>query len=176
MRTVTLSGRKARGRVARVDDADYEIVSQHKWHVSETNSAPGHRPHVCARTNIPRPGGGQATLHMHTLITGIRFVDHDDGDGLNNQRANLRPADHALNNANRRPASTHGGKAKTSRYKGVRRFRPGPGKGRERWQARIRIDGHLVSLGYFNDEEAAARAYDAAARAAWGEFACPNFP
>jgi hypothetical protein len=113
---------------------------------------------------------------MHTLITGLPFVDHEDGNGLNNQRYNLRPADHGLNNANRRPATTHGGKAKTSRYKGVSWFRPGPGKGRERWRARIRIDGREAALGYFDDEEAAARAYDDAARAAWSEYACPNFP
>jgi hypothetical protein len=113
---------------------------------------------------------------MHTLITGLPFVDHADGDGLNNQRYNLRPADHTLNNANRRPATTHSGKAKSSRYKGVHWFKPGPGKGRARWHAQIRIGGRDRSLGYFYDEEAAARAYDAAARAEWGEFAHPNFP
>jgi hypothetical protein len=113
---------------------------------------------------------------MHILIMGYRFIDHADGDGLNNQRSNLRPASHALNNANRRAATTHGGRPKSSRFKGVAWFKPAPGKGRPRWVAKIRIDGRAVSLGYFHDEEAAARAYDAAAVAAWGEYACPNFP
>jgi hypothetical protein len=176
MRTIALGGKKARGRVALVDDSDYKIVAQHRWYLTEANASPGHRPAVYARTNIPRPNGGQASLTMHALVTGLRFVDHADGNGLNNQRGNLRPADHRLNNANRRPASTHKGKPKSSRYKGVSWFKPGPGKGRQRWKAQIRIKGRTVSLGYFHDEEAAARAYDAAAVAAWGEYACSNFP
>jgi AP2 domain len=103
---------------------------------------------------------------MHILITGIRTgIDHANGNGLDNQRTNLRPAGQRLNMANIRPQATR----KSSRFKGVRLLPSG------KWQARIRV-GQPVYLGVFGDEEAAARAYDAAARAAWGEFGRLNFP
>jgi hypothetical protein len=103
---------------------------------------------------------------MHVLITGISTgLDHANGDGLDNRRENLRPAGQDLNSANMRPAIP----GQSSRFKGVRRHSEG------KWEARIRV-GHPIYLGLFSDEEAAARAYDTAARAAWGEFARPNFP
>jgi hypothetical protein len=57
----------------------------------------------------------------------------------------------------------------TSRFKGVSRA------GR-RWFACIKIHGVTRSLGSFDDEISAARAYDAAARRAWGPAAFQNFP
>lgn len=166
MRTVTLSGRKACGRVALVDDADYDLVSRYKWHVHEQDRGPGRRPMgPYARAGIYRPSDRRTVMIlMHILITGIHTgIDHANGNGLDNRRENLRPAGQRLNMANTRPIV-----GKSSRFKGVRLHE---GK----WDARIRI-GRSVYLGKFDDEEAAARAYDAAALAAWGEFARLNFP
>ena len=168
MRTVALSGRIARGRVALVDDEDYELVSQRTWHVVEQIRRPGRRPAgPYARTGIYHPADRRTTtLAMHVLITGIRTgIDHVNGDGLDNQRHNLRPAGQSLNTANMRPYAV----STSSRFKGVRRHKEG------KWEARIRV-GRPIYLGLFSDEEDAARAYDAAAIAAWGEFARPNFP
>ena len=160
MRTITLGGKKAAGRAAFVDDADYELVAVHPWHIQMTPY-----PGLCyALANI-RDAGRWRPVKMHVLVTGWALTDHIDGDGLNNQRSNLRPATHSQNMQNRRGAAGH-----SSRYKGVSLRETG------KWRALIRIDGRLVHLGQFDDELPAALAYDAAARAAFGEYARPNFP
>jgi hypothetical protein len=47
---------------------------------------------------------------------------------------------------------------------------------RGKWRARIHAGGHPVHLGEFASAEDAATAYDVAAIAAFGEYACLNFP
>jgi HNH endonuclease len=156
---VPLYGKKAAGRVARVDAGDFDLVMQYRWHIGEQKNIPGQLPHVAyAKTNA---GGG---LRMHNLITGWLFVDHIDHNGLNNRRSNLREATKAQNAANerKRPGCS-------SRYKGVIWQA-------NRWAARIEVGDEKRYLGRFISEEAAARAYDAAAREGFGEFACLNFP
>lgn len=59
----------------------------------------------------------------------------------------------------------------TSRFRGV-----SWSKAASKWFAAFRMKGHVQCLGFFRDEEEAARAYDAAAREALGEFATLNFP
>jgi AP2-like factor (ANT lineage) len=57
-----------------------------------------------------------------------------------------------------------------SRYRGVTLHRK-TGK----WQAAIKYNNHNYHLGLFASEEAAARAYDIAARQKFGVFAAVNF-
>jgi AP2 domain len=159
VKTIPLYGKKAAGRVALVDDEDYELVAARRWYVFEVERN--------GRTNGPYARSHH--VFMHTLITGWPRVDHADHDGLNNQRSNLRPATTAQNNANQRPRLDSRG----SRYKGVcfnRKYRRRP------WYAQIRSGGVNIFLGNFATEEEAARAYDSAALERWGEFACLNFP
>jgi hypothetical protein len=47
---------------------------------------------------------------------------------------------------------------------------------RGKWRARIHAGGHPVHLGEFASAEDAATAYDVVAIAAFGEYACLNFP
>jgi|HubBroStandDraft_6_1064221.scaffolds.fasta_scaffold12327_2 hypothetical protein len=166
METVPLHGKKAAGRVALVDDEDYELVMQYRWFVWEIPAEPGKRaqgPYAIA--NLPR-GYSQRGIRMHCLILGIRGIDHRDHDGLNNQRSNLRPASAGRNLQNTRPRL-----AGTSQYKGVCL----PGR-RKLWHASITKDGRSLPLGDFASELEAAYTYDIAARALFGEFACTNFP
>jgi hypothetical protein len=66
---------------------------------------------------------------------------------------------------------THLGQVPTSRFKGVS-WRAGEGK----WAANIMKDGVAYRLGQFDDEIAAAQAYDEAARELYGALAYQNFP
>ncbi len=106
---------------------------------------------------------------MHRLITRApkgKVVDHENGDGLDNRRANLRVCDHRQNRRNhQRPR-----KGGASRFHGV-----GWWKRDQKWRAKISVDGRTIHLGYFADEEDAARAYDQAAREHFGEYASTNF-
>jgi AP2 domain-containing protein len=94
-------------------------------------------------------------------------VDHADGNGLNNQRWNLRVATKRQQQANRGKQRN----GRTSQYKGV--FWD---KSRERWSATIHYDHKTRYLGRYRDEEDAAHAYDLAALESFGSFARLNFP
>ncbi len=143
------------GRLARVDDADYERVSRHRWRLAQfkTNSY--------AITTIKG-----RTVRMHRFILDAKtneLIDHANRDGLDNQRANLRTCTNRLNLRNRAK-----NKSGTSRFKGVVLQK------NRRWRARIYGDGGVIELGYFDTEIEAARAYDDAARGMFGEFARLN--
>lgn len=91
------------------------------------------------------------------------LVDHINHNILDNRRCNLRATTAAQNSRNRRPH-----KNTTSRFKGVCRTRSG------KWQAQIKVDLKSVYLGMFDDELEAAKAYNEAARKAYGEYAYLN--
>lgn len=95
------------------------------------------------------------------------FVDHINGNRLDNRLCNLRVATAQQNQWNRPKTCCD---IATSKYKGVQWC-----KQYQLWRARIRFDGTRISLGYFKVEEEAARAYDMAARVYHGEFARTNF-
>ena len=122
-----------------------------------------------AARHSSRKNGKQTTIQMHRLLLGLkpgdsRESDHKDGNGLNNRRNNLRIATRAQNQHNQRPQKG------TSRFKGVCWHRDAA-----KWQAQIQIERRKIHLGYFDSEIEATRAYDAAARNHFGEFARLNF-
>lgn len=153
---VPLSG----GGFAVVDIADIPLICDQAWQRSRV-------PHN--RTSYAMATTAGKTVMMHRMILGLKtprkiFVDHIDGDGLNNRRANLRECTLRQNQYNRRSS-----RGSSSKYKGVS-LKSG------KYEASITIAGKGCYLGRFESEEDAARAYDATAKKIHGKFARLNIP
>lgn len=143
------------GAFAVIDAADWPLVKGRNWHLGGSGYAVSNG----VGATKARP------IYMHVVLFGgpsAEDVDHEDRDRLNNRRCNLRDATRSLNHANK----AKGSRDKLSCFKGVHPLPSG------RWAARVRGK----HIGTFDSEEAAARAYDAAARIEYGPFAAPNFP
>lgn len=146
------------GGFALVDEEDFLRFSRRSW---RTNRA----GYARATTTVGRKAERKtASFLLHRLVLGAspgQWIDHINRDKLDNRRANLRLATVSQNTAN------HPGYGHSSRYKGVTW-----NKRARRWQVAVQ---HRY-VGVFASEEDAARAYDRAALAAYGEFAFLNFP
>lgn len=154
-------------RVALIDDIDADLVRGFPWRVHHTERGVG--AYARAEFMVERK---RVKVLMHRVILSLRpgqFTDHIDGDGLNNQRANLRVCTHAENARNRHKRK----QSDRSPYKGVYAYAKS-GK----WLSLIRDSetGRQTTIGVFDDPVEAARAYDVEARKRFGEFASLNFP
>lgn len=139
-----------KGQIAIVDDEDYEELSRRKWQHMKCGYAARH-----GRSPV---SGKETMLYMHRIIMGLahgdrKYVDHINGNKLDNRRENLRICTNAENMRNRGKTASN-----TSGYKGVYRGRQ-PG----RWRALIMVDGETISLGQYDSKEEASEAYRKAA-------------
>ena len=154
-----------------VDGRDYEWATQWKWlaHVTACGI-------VYAERSVRHQGGHKSSKMMHRelwerhngKIPKDLQLDHCSRDGLDNRMENLHLCSRGQNQANS-PKTNPGGCL--SRYKGVSRE-----KGGLMWRAYIKVRGRQRHLGSYQDEAEAARSYDRAALAHFGEFACLNKP
>jgi len=155
MKKISLS----RGEFALVDNADFPVLNKLTW----TLSVSGKRKY--AVHNFYKDGKNHLVA-MHRFLLNApkgKTIDHIDGDGLNNQRANLRVCTLAENLRNRKKPTING-----YPYTGIQPM------GRK-WRAIIGHKGKTIHLGMFLTPEDAARAYDAAAKRLFGKFARLNF-
>ena len=147
------------GKVALIDDEDFDLVSGFKWNVKNDKNT------FYARTKIRRDGLGRRNILMHRLLLGLTDpeikTDHRDGNGLNNTRENIRACSHAQNMRNTGAYATN-----TSGFKGVHWH-----KQRRKWQASIKVNGKRKSLGLYITPKEAYMAYCKAAIEMHGEFA-----
>lgn len=159
MKEVDLCG----GGKAKIDHSDSDLVNRYVWSIERK----GHTSYAVCYLD---PSDLTRCIRMHRLIMQPKpdeVVDHIDGNGLNNQRFNLRICTLAENSRNRRKSP-----GRSSNYKGVTKT-----TGRKKcWKAQIATGAKVRSIGYFATEEEAARAYDLAAVDVFGQFACLNFP
>jgi hypothetical protein len=149
------------GKHAIVDEADYEWLMQWQWFGMKR------RYGWYAYRKESMPDGTRRIVAMHRAILDVPnqlHVDHRDLDGLNNTRANLRPATPTENVRNRRTPKNN-----SSGYKGVDFH-----KASNKWRARINVDSKCIELGFFGSPEEAAAAYNQAATERHGEFARLN--
>lgn len=148
-----------RGRFALVSTTDFAAVGCYLWFLDSSGYAM-RQPRVGAKL-------GPRTL-LHNWIYQRAFgripagleVDHKNRDRLDCRRTNLRVCSRGENLANRTKARRN-----TTGFKGV--YRDTSKDGKVRWKA-------IVTRSFESAEEA-ARAFDRAAVAMWGEFVQTNF-
>lgn len=137
-----------KGKVALVDDEDFERLDRFQWHAVVLNTG----KLWYARTTLKLPDGEIFICPLHWAVLEIRLkkglvVDHIDGDGLNNQRSNLRVVLQRQNTQNKH-------KIYSSKYPGVS-LQKSTGK----WIAHIKIGEVVKHLGTFKTEEEAFERY-----------------
>ena len=98
---------------------------------------------------------------MHRELCPGPEIDHRDGDGLNNQRSNLRECTHSQNLYNQRIPRNN-----TSGVKGVFWHNK-----LSKWRAYISSEGTVIHLGYFQDLDDAIEARSNGEQKFHGEFA-----
>lgn len=141
------------GAVALIDDADAALLADACWwedRRTNTSYVRGQRR------------GEAAKLRLHRVIVGAAagdIVDHINGDGLDNRRANLRICTPSQNSCNR--ARTKGREAPIGVWYDRRR---------QNWRAEIYVNTKRHHLGVFPTREAAATARSDAELRLHGEF------
>lgn len=154
----------SKGYEALVDDKDYGAVSQFKWSAKVELRRDGTVRTVYADRKLPK-GSSPTRELMHRFILGLTDPkiegDHRDGDGLNNQRYNLRPVTSLQNSQNIR-------RVRLNNTSGV------PGvcwdKEAQKWSTQIRLKGKTVLFGRFSTLEEAKAARAAALKGDDGIF------
>lgn len=138
---------------ARIDSDCVTLVVGVKWY---------QRPDGYVATNNYR-GNGYTYLHSVILdkfsISPV-YVDHKDGNRLNNTRSNLRLATPSQNGMNKRIRSNN-----TSGRVGVHWS-----KDNEKWCSMISINGKHINLGYSDSLEEAIARRSKAEKKYFGEF------
>ena len=145
-----------KGYEAVIDAADAQFVGGWNWFAKVKSRT------VYVRRN-DFSSGRQITVLLHRVLMDAQDgqdIDHRDGNGLNNQRINLRIATKSQNMHNQRLRSDN-----VSGFKGVYW-----NKAERKWAAAIKLHGKQRHLGCFQTPELASAAREAASTELHGEF------
>lgn len=147
--------------MAIVDDEDAALSSL-PWHVHGRGQLKRNTLYAATSRRI---NGRSHTILMHRKILGLddpkKLVDHINGNGLDNRKANLRIVTHTQNMRNSGDQSQSNNAH--SPYVGVTW-----NERDKRFQARIMVDKKSRSLGYFETAEQAHAARLTAEAELWG--------
>lgn len=134
-------------KIAKVDDQDFGVLSQHRWYARKDMNT------YYAQRKEKQPDGKWKIIHMHREILNVPkglYTDHIDGNGLNNQRYNLRIVTHQQNMMNMRKR-----KDNTSGTTGIYWH-----KREKKWEARFNLMGKTYFAGEHRLKEDAIGALD----------------
>jgi len=122
---------------------------------------------TCNKKQYRKMNVGKKTIYVHQAIFMLhhgylpKYIDHIDGNSLNNKIENLRQATQSQNLANSGKRSIN-----TSGYKGVS-YR----KDTQKWIAQITVNRKHISLGCYKSPQEAHLAYQTGSKKYFGEFA-----
>lgn len=142
----------------KIDKVDFDRVSNYKWHKNSSGYAGR-----C--TTLYGRGGLKICYLLHRDILNPQpkqWIDHINGDRLDNRRSNIRICTPSQNNMNIGPINGR-------KYKGVFKTKHGV-----TYEAKIGFNNKTIYLGCFDSQQKAARAYNVAAKLYFGEFARLN--
>lgn len=140
-----------KGKFAIVDDEDFEELNKYKWQAELRN---GRKvwyavTHIWTGEYKTNDKGWKIKIRkkvrMHNFIMKELGIDHIDGDGLNNTRANLRKATNTQNQFNKSKRNDN-----TTGYKNVF-YNKNSGK----FLAKLQVNRSVISLGEYKDKELA---------------------
>ena len=129
-----------------VSDEDAGLLDSHQWHIHRS----GKKLYV---RGYPTGRRKEGLVYLHRVIlAGVPEVDHKDGDGLNNDRQNLRPATRSQNCSNKSVRGVH--------FDGRT----------QRWRAEVQFEGKRYRLGRFATQQEAVAARNEKAQVLHGAF------
>lgn len=141
-----------------IDKEDYEKVSMYKWY-----ARPNHN-NIYAYAKIKGTNGSNALLHRIIMEEDDSkvFIDHINGDGLNNRKSNLRRATNQQNSFNCQARL----RKNPDRIVGVRFD-----TARNKWLAQLQHNMKQVYIGRFLTEDEAIIARLKKEKELFGDFA-----
>jgi hypothetical protein len=129
-----------------IDDEDRARFDQFTWHVSKTK--PGR---IYVKRSFRVGGRRKSCWYLHRVIMDAapgEYVDHINGNPLDNRRANLRKGTQSANLQNRHILQS----TNTSGLRGV-----GWDSRRSKWRVQVKLNRKNHFLGYYDDVHEAGR-------------------
>lgn len=140
--------------LAIIDKEDYHKVKNYKWHYSKGYAKTQEKG--CQKKIRPS---------LHNVILNSMWIDHIDGNPLNNKKSNLRRATHGQNSMNQKVRTDN-----TSGHKGVYWS-----KNKQKWIMQITKNQKVITKGGFRTIEDAIKARKEAEEKYFGEFARKDY-